>query len=67
MQTTTARRRRASAILRVGCFGHFQSEDRICRSHCAVRIRCVIERDQRIYLELYAEMEEGDGQLLRLQ
>ena len=67
METTTAHRARTSAILRIGCFGHFQSEDRICRNHCAVRIRCAIERDQKIYLEVCAEMEGSEDQLLRFQ
>ena len=65
METITAHRARTSAILRIGCFGHFQSEDRICRGHCAVRIRCAIERDQKIYLEVCEEMGVGDDQLLR--
>ena len=67
METTTAHRARTSAILRIGCFGHFQSEDRICRSHCAVRIRCAIERDQKIYREVCEEMGVGDDQLPRYQ
>ena len=67
METTTVHRARSSVILRIGCFGHFQSEDRICRSHCAVRIRCAIERDQKIYLEVCEEMEVGGDQLLRSQ
>lgn len=67
METTTVRRARTSAILRIGCFGHFQSEDRICRSHCAVRIRCAIERDQKVYLEVCEEMGVDDDQLLMFQ
>jgi hypothetical protein len=61
------RRARVTRILRLGCFGDFRSEDRICRRHCAVRIRCAIERDQKIYLEVYEEMAEGDDLLLRFQ
>lgn len=67
METTIVHRTRTSAILRIGCFGHFQAEDRICRSHCAVRIRCAIERDRKIYLEVCEEMGGGDDQLLRFQ
>ena len=40
--------RRTSTTLRLGCFGHFRSEDRVCRNHCAIRIRCAIERDQKL-------------------
>jgi|GEM_PF-1144324 len=60
-------RARVTATFRLGCFGGFRSEDRICRRHCAVRIRCAIERDQKIYLEVCEEMAEGDEQLLKFQ
>lgn len=63
------RRARVTAVLRLGCFGGFRSEDRICRRHCAVRIRCAIARDQKIYLEVCEEMEsaEGDDLLLKFR
>jgi hypothetical protein len=69
MENTPVRVRhaRVTRILRLGCFGDFRSEDRICRRHCAVRIRCAIERDQKIYLEVCEEMAEGDDQLLKFQ
>jgi hypothetical protein len=59
--------RRTSTTLRLGCFGHFRSEDRVCRSHCAVRIRCSIERDQKLVLEVLSEMEMGEDLSVKLQ
>jgi hypothetical protein len=69
MEKTPAcvRRRHTSSFLRLGCFGDFRSTDRICRNHCAIRIRCAIERDQKICLEVFAEMAESDDQLLKFQ
>ena len=61
------RRARVTAAFRLGCFGGFRSEDRICRRHCAVRIRCAIERDQKIYLEVCEGMAAGDDLLLKFQ
>jgi hypothetical protein len=61
------RRARVTAAFRLGCFGGFRSEDSICRRHCAVRIRCAIERDQKIYLEVCEGMAEGDALLLKFQ
>lgn len=58
---------RASATIPLGCFGGFQSEDPICRRHCAIRIRCAIERDQAVYLELLKEAAAGDDQLFTYQ
>lgn len=60
-------RRCSPAAIPLGCFGSFQSEDPICRSHCAIRIRCAIERDQAIYLGGLEEPAEGDDQLLTFQ
>lgn len=43
-------------------------EDRVCRNHCAVRIRCAIERDQSTFLEAIEEMESaGDESFMRSQ
>jgi hypothetical protein len=69
MEKTPARvrRSRTTSFLRLGCFGDFRSADRICRHHCAIRIRCAIERDQKIYMEVFAEMAEGNDQLLKFQ
>jgi hypothetical protein len=58
---------RACATIRLGCFGNFRFEDPICRKHCAIRIRCAIERDQDIYLEVFEEMEAGDDLLFTFQ
>jgi hypothetical protein len=61
------RRARVTSVLRFGCFGDFRSEDRICRRHCAIRIRCAIERDQKIYVEVCEEMAEVDSLMLKFQ
>jgi hypothetical protein len=36
----------------VGCFGNFDMEDLMCKKFCALHLRCAIERDQSIQLEL---------------
>jgi hypothetical protein len=59
--------RRISTNLRLGCFGHFRSDDRVCRNHCAIRIRCAVERDQKIVLEVMSEMNAGDDLPVKLQ
>jgi hypothetical protein len=59
--------RRISTTLRLGCFGHFRSEDRVCRTHCAIRIRCAIERDQKIVMEVMSEMDAGEDLPVKLQ
>jgi hypothetical protein len=61
------RRARVPRVLRFGCFGDFRSEDRICRRHCAIRIRCAVERDQKIYVEVCEEMAEVDRRMMKFQ
>jgi hypothetical protein len=59
--------RRASVTIPLGCFGSFLTEDPICRSHCAIRIRCAIEKDQEIFLEVLKETAAGDDMLFSIQ
>jgi hypothetical protein len=51
---------RAGTLIRLGCFGNFRFEDSICRARCAIRIRCAIERDREISMEVFEEMDAGD-------
>ena len=50
---------RAAATIHAGCFGNFRFEDAVCRMHCAIRIRCAIERDEKMLLEFVDEMDVG--------
>jgi hypothetical protein len=38
------------------CFGNFRSEDPVCRTLCAINIRCAIEQDHNNRLELIEEV-----------
>jgi hypothetical protein len=58
---------RTSATIPLGCFGSFQSDDPICRRYCAIRIRCAIERDLAICLEVFEEPATEDDQPLTVQ
>ncbi len=59
--------RRSSVKAHLGCFGNFRFEDSICRKHCAIRIRCAIERDQRSFSEFMEDMELGEEYFLKFQ
>jgi hypothetical protein len=58
--TIPHQRERLTAHLHIGCFGNFRIEDRVCRRHCAIRIRCVIERDQAALMDVIDETEPGN-------
>jgi len=51
----------------VGCFGRFQIDDPICRSVCAVRLRCSTEREQNSRLELLEELVSSDTMFMKIQ
>ncbi len=58
----------AAATIHTGCYGNFRFEDAVCRKHCAIRIRCAIERDEKMLLEVVEEMDlGGDEFFLKFQ
>lgn len=40
----------------VGCFGNFNHRNPICKRFCAVNLRCAIERDQNVRIELIEDL-----------
>lgn len=54
---------RSSVNIHLGCYGNFNLQDAICRKHCALRIRCAIERDRNVFIE-YMEGMEADSEIL---
>lgn len=51
----------------IGCFGRFQIEDPICKSLCALSLRCSIEREQNNRLELLEELVSSDTMFMKIQ
>ena len=51
----------------MGCFGSFNSENNICLQRCALSLRCAIEKDEYIRLELLEEFLSPDGAILKMQ
>ena len=49
------------------CFGDFDPEDMICRSHCALSIRCCIERNESLRMELLEDLISSDMANVRIQ
>jgi hypothetical protein len=50
----------------LGCFGNFNRGNLICKKFCAVNLRCAIERDQSVRLELIEDLvasEDAPGRL----
>lgn len=41
---------------RLDCFGEYSPQDPICRRHCALRLRCAVERDRETRYDRLEEM-----------
>jgi hypothetical protein len=44
----------------LGCFGNFSLEDPICKTVCAINLRCAIEREQIDRIEILQELAFSD-------
>lgn len=51
----------------LGCFGDFNIEDMICKKHCALSLRCAIERDQNKRIELLEDLISSDEMSIKIQ
>lgn len=51
----------------LGCFGNFDGDDPLCKKHCAINLRCAIERDQNTRLEVLEDLVSFDDMFLKMQ
>jgi hypothetical protein len=51
----------------LSCFGECNVEDPVCKDLCALRLRCTIERDQRLRMELLEDLALDDVLEVRQQ
>ena len=51
----------------LGCFGDFNRENNICRRHCALGLRCCIEREQNEQMELLEDMITSETMYYNVQ
>ena len=48
------------------CYGEFNAQDAICRTVCALRLRCAVEHDQQGKMEILEDLFNGDEVLDRI-
>jgi len=51
----------------LGCFGGFNSNDKVCKKLCALNLRCAIEQEQNTRMELLEELVSENSLYLKLQ
>jgi hypothetical protein len=51
----------------LGCFGSFNAENNVCLKHCVLSLRCAIEKDEQMRMELLEDLVSSDGVILKMQ
>ncbi len=51
----------------LGCFGNFSLEDPVCKTFCAINVRCAIERDQNDRIEILQELAFSNDLYMKIQ
>lgn len=51
----------------LGCFGAFDVQDPVCRKHCAINLRCVIEKNQNLKMEILEDLVSTDSLFFKIQ
>ena len=49
------------------CFGEYRKANPLCAKHCVLRLRCAIEQDQNLRMELIEDIVASEGTLFRIQ
>ena len=50
-----------------GCFGDYNVKNPICHKHCVLRLRCAIEKDQNLRVELLEDLMESQNLETKIQ
>jgi hypothetical protein len=51
----------------LGCLGNFNIEDPLCKKLCALSLRCAIDRDKNVQLELLEDLMSYDSVFIKMQ
>lgn len=45
------------------CMGNYAKEDRQCAEYCVLRLRCAIEKEQNLRMELIEDLVAADNEM----
>ena len=51
----------------IECFGEFNPEKTVCKKLCAFSIRCAIEKDQNVKMEILDDLVSNDMMPMKMQ
>lgn len=49
------------------CFGDYDRASTLCAKHCVIRLRCAIEQEQNLKLELLSDLAAADDMVGTIQ
>ena len=56
-----------TAVDSVECFGEFNPERQVCKKLCVLNIRCAIEKDKNVRMEILEELVSEETAALKIQ
>jgi hypothetical protein len=54
-------------IEQLNCFGDYMRTSPFCASHCALRLRCVIEQNHNMHMELLEDLIASEALSIKIQ
>jgi hypothetical protein len=54
-------------IEHLDCFGDYVKTNPLCAKHCVLRLRCVIQQDQNLRMELLSDLTIIEGSIVTYQ
>jgi hypothetical protein len=63
------RRKRVAAlpIEHLDCFGDYTKNNPMCANYCVLRLRCVIQQEQNLRMELLSDLTTLEGTIITYQ
>ena len=49
------------------CFGDYDNNNPLCVKHCAIKLRCAIEQNNNMRIEILEELMASEGSPLKIQ
>ncbi len=51
----------------IGCIGEYDPADELCTKHCALKLRCAIEYNRNLRLEVIADIVSSNDTFIKTQ
>lgn len=52
---------------RLDCFGDYNSNDPVCAKHCAIKLRCAVEQNNNMRIEILEDLMASESSQVKIQ